>query len=89
MVFARGQKIKNGGFKMFLVKIFKDNQQISGNSYGQGFYQHKTFRNFKRHVLDNPKHVLNKTCKNWNIKVYECSEYNKYDDSKMLLVYEN
>lgn len=66
---------------MFLVKVYRrvDNMQMPGTEEGQGFYKYKTFRNFVRYVIDNPKHVLYNVCRGseYYIKVFKCTEETK------------
>ena len=86
---------------MFYAQLWKrstekgKSTQITGNGYGQGFYsRYKTFSTFSRYVLNNAKHTLGRLnlqeSDKYFIKVYLCTEENKYqDESKMTLLYDS
>lgn len=79
---------------MFLVNVYRREglQQVLGNCDGQGFYHYKTFKNFKKFILDNPTHMVFHSYRNpkYFLKVYECTENTKYnDESDLRLVLNN
>jgi hypothetical protein len=49
-----------GVILMMFVEVYRriEDTQVLGNGDGQGNYKYKTMRNFEKHVLNNPSHIL-------------------------------